>query len=34
MEGEEVGDSGFEVFEAGPTKSPPVTTEGPKACDY
>ena len=21
-------------FEAGPTKNPPVTTEGPKACDY
>lgn len=31
---EEVGESGFEVFEAGPTKNPPVTTEGPKACDY
>lgn len=31
---QELGESGFEVFEVGPPKNPPVTTVGPKACDY
>lgn len=34
MGGGEVGQSEFDVFEAGPTKNPPVKSEGPKACDY